>query len=286
MIRHILFPVDFSQRICGAAPFVQKMAQRFGARVTLMSVAPPLWYAAMGDIGTPVYVDLDELRHDLQTRLDEVLVKEFEGIPVDRVAEVGEPATEITRFAQEQGVDLIMMPTHGYGPFRSFLLGSVTAKVLHDTHIPVWTGVHMEETPGLEHAEPHNVLCAVDGGPQSVPLINWASCFAKRTGASLRVISVIPGIEGWPERQMDRELEATVVQEARDRLIKLEKEAGIEAPVCVAAGGVADAVRDEARRHAGDLLIIGRGQSQETFGRLRTHSYGIIRQAPCPVISV
>jgi hypothetical protein len=29
-------------------------------------------------------------------------------------------------------VDLIMMPTHGVGTFRSFLVGSVTAKVLHD----------------------------------------------------------------------------------------------------------------------------------------------------------
>ena len=286
MIRHILFPVDFSERICGAAPFVQKMAQRFGARVTLMSVAPPLWYAAMGDVGTPVYVDVDELRNDLQTRLDEVLAKEFEGIPVDRVAEVGDPATEITRFAQDQGVDLIMMPTHGYGPFRRFLLGSVTAKVLHDTHIPVWTGVHMEQSPGLEHSEPRNVLCAVDGGPQSGPLMRWAWCFTKRTGASLRVVSVVSALEGWPERQFDRELEATVVQEARDRILQIEKEAGIDVPVCVAAGGIPEAVRDEARRHAADLLVIGRGQSQETLGRLRTHSYGIIRQAPCPVISV
>ena len=286
MIRHILFPVDFSERTCGAAPFVEKMAKRFGARVTLLSLAPPLWYAAMGDVGTPVYVDLDELRNDLQTRLDETLVKEFEGLPVDRIAEVGDPAIEITKFAAEQGVDLIMMPTHGYGPFRSLLLGSVTAKVLHDTHVPVWTGVHMEGSPGLEHAEPRKITCAVDGGPQTMAVMKWADDFARGAGASLRIVSVVPAIEGWPARQLDREMEATAIKDTRERIEKLEHEAGIDAPVCVAGGGIAAAVSEEAGRHAADLVVIGRGQSQETFGRLRTHAYAIIREAPCPVISV
>ena len=34
-----------------------------------------------------------------------------------------------------------MMPTHGCGPLRRFLLGSVTAKVLHDVSTAVWTGL-------------------------------------------------------------------------------------------------------------------------------------------------
>lgn len=286
MIQHILFPVDFSERICRVAPFVEKLAKRFGARLTLMSVAPPLWYASMGDVGTPVYVDLDELRNDLQTRLDAALVKEFEGLPVDRVVELGDPAIEITRFAEEQGVDLIMMPTHGYGPFRSFLLGSVTAKVLHDAHVPVWTGVHMEEPPALKHAEPKTILCAVDGEPKSLALLKWAAAFAKRASANLRAVNVVPAIEGWPERQLDRELEAEVVRETRERIAGLEAETGIDAPLCVAVGNIAGAIHDEALRHAADLVIIGRGQAREAFGRLRTHSYGIIREAPCPVISV
>jgi len=33
-----------------------------------------------------------------------------------------------------------MLPTHGRTPLRRFLLGSVTAKVLHDRTVPVWTG--------------------------------------------------------------------------------------------------------------------------------------------------
>ena len=47
-IKHILFPVDFSERSESAVPFVEAIANRFGSKVTLLSVAPPLWYAGMG----------------------------------------------------------------------------------------------------------------------------------------------------------------------------------------------------------------------------------------------
>jgi len=47
-----------------------------------------------------------------------------------------------------------------------------------------------------------------------------------------------------------------------------------------------DFVRAEAERHDSELILIGRGILHETMGRLRTHSYSIIRQAQCPVLSV
>ncbi len=71
---------------------------------------------------------------------------------------LGDPAQVITAFAHTQGVDLIMMPTHGYGPFRRLLLGSVTAKVLHDAECPVWTAVHMAKAPHRVHSAFSNIL--------------------------------------------------------------------------------------------------------------------------------
>ncbi|HXP84923.1 MAG TPA: universal stress protein [Bryobacteraceae bacterium] len=285
-IKHILFPIDFSERCCGAAPFVDAMASRFGAKVTLISVAPPVMYAGMGEPAAPVFLDDDSLREDVQARLATAFTREFAHLPVERVAEVGDPAEVITRFAHTQGIDLIMMPSHGYGPFRSLLLGSVTAKVLHDAQCPVWTGAHMEDPPVKEHLACRNVLCAVDTTPKAAPLIEWAAQFAKDTGATMRIVHAISGIEGWPERQLDREFEEALRTEARSAIEKVERGVNVQAPLCVAVGDVAGAVREEARRHAADLLVIGRGLLHETFGRLRTHAHGIIRQSPCPVISV
>jgi len=284
-IKHILFPIDFSERCCAAAPFVEAMGPRFGAKITLMSVATPYWYAG-GDPGVPMVIDMDEVTGQLRQRLDNALTRELSGFEVDRVVDVGDPAEIITRYAHHEGVDLIMMPTHGYGPFRSFLLGSVTAKVLHDAQCPVWTAAHVEEHPVKDHAACRNVLCAVDGTPKSAPLVEWAAQFAKHNGASLRLVHVIGGIEGWPERQINQEFEEMMRKEARAVVERLERGICVEAPLCVATGDVAGAVREEARRHGADLVVIGRGLLHETLGRLRTHSYGIIRQAPCPVISI
>ena len=44
-INHILFPYDFSEPANLAAPFVRALACRFGARITLAGVVPPVWTA-------------------------------------------------------------------------------------------------------------------------------------------------------------------------------------------------------------------------------------------------
>lgn len=285
-IKNILFPIDFSERCCGAAPFVRTMAQRFGARITLMSVVAPFWQSGSGDLSGALVVDMDELKRDAEVRLNGAFAREFADLTVDRVAEIGDPAETITRYAHTQGADLIMMPTHGYGPFRSLLLGSVTAKVLHDAQCPVWTATHVEDAPALIHAAGRNILCAVDATPKSSPLMEWAAEYAKATSGTLRLVHVVSGVQGWPERQLDREFEETLRTQARESIEKLQKAVGVKTPLCVAVGDIPAAVREEAERHNSDLIIVGRGLLDETMGRLRTHVYGIIRHAPCPVLSV
>ena len=283
-INHILFPIDFSERCCNVAPFVESMANRYKAKVTLLSATQPFYYAAMAE--GPIAVDTEELLLDLKSRLDSSLVNQFAGLRVDRVAELGDPAQVITEFARTHDVGLIMMPTHGYGPFRSLLLGSVTAKVLHDAACPVWTAAHVEGPPKGDGTAYRKVLCAVDGTPHSVSLMKWAFEFSKDAGAELQFVHVIPGMEGLPSRQMDREFEADMRRDALQAIERLEESAGVKVPIRVAAGNVTERVREEALQHGADLLVIGRGVLHETLGRLRTHAHGIIRRSPCPVLSV
>lgn len=284
-VKHILFPIDFSDRCCGAVPFVESMARRYNAKVTLLSAAQPFYFSGMGDPSVPM-VDSGELLRDLDARLRNSLTNNFVGMHVGRVAQLGDPSVVITEFANSHNVDLIMMPTHGYGPFRSLLLGSVTAKVLHDANCPVWTSAHTEEPPHREQATFRKILCAIDGTPASIPLMKWAKELASDAEASLRMINVVPGMEAGIARQMDREFEEELRREARITIEHLEHSVGMDAPFCIEAGSIAETVCDEAREHGADLVVIGRGVSQGTLGRLRTHAHAIIRQSPCPVISV
>ena len=179
-----------------------------------------------------------------------------------------------------------MMPTHGYGPFRRLLLGSVTAKTLHDAHCPVWTSAHVLKGAGM-FAGYHNVLCAVDLSSNSLPLLRWAYEFAAEQQVRLKLVHAIPfgpflaglDIEGAVFR-------SALFETAKQEAVKLQDKAGTDLETVLEEGEVAAAIRKVAEESGADLIIIGRGVIQETLGRMRTNVYSIIRDSPCPVISI
>jgi nucleotide-binding universal stress UspA family protein len=132
----ILFPVDFSDRSLAAAPFVLSMAQRYKARVALLHAfePPPPLYGGMSTVYQLSY-DFTAVEVELKRRLTEFAKDQLPKVETTCVATIGFSAPVITEYAAANEIDLIAMPTHGYGPFRRALLGSVTAKVLHDTHV-------------------------------------------------------------------------------------------------------------------------------------------------------
>ena len=281
----ILFPVDMSDSCTAAAPFVETIAKQFKAEVTLLHVLelPPGymsdWYGYMA------LVDTEGIRKARAKEFNGYLTDRFSGLEVKHTLLEGDSGPLISSFAQEQGMDLIMMPTHGYGVFRSLLLGSVTAKVLHDAACPVWTGVHVENALAAS-ANVERVMCAVDLSEQSVALVDWASKLARNFQAKLWLVHAVPGEETRPAKYFDTDLRAFLEDEARKAIDKVLKQTGVEAGVCIGAGEAAHVVRAAAEHHDANLLVIGRGHATRTLGRLRTNVYSIIRQSPCPVISV
>ena len=51
--------------------------------------------------------------------------------------EGGSPASIIAEYTQQNGIDLIVMATHGYTGMKKTLLGSVAHQVVHESHVPV-----------------------------------------------------------------------------------------------------------------------------------------------------
>ncbi|MDQ2949685.1 MAG: universal stress protein [Acidobacteriota bacterium] len=78
-----------------------------------------------------------------------------------------------------------------------------------------------------------------------------------------------------------------LIEAARSELIELLRESGAGAEqIRVEAGSVSKKVRSAALQLSADLIVIGRRLLHAPFGRLRTNAYAIIRDAPCPVLSV
>jgi nucleotide-binding universal stress UspA family protein len=166
------------------------------------------------------------------------------------------------------------MPTHGYGPFRRYILGSNTAKVLHDADCPVWTGTHLSESPAVVAAPFHHVMCAVDLGSQSAKALAWAAHFSREFDARLTLFHVTA---------CDPQLRSS----AGDALNSLRSQVGAStAELDIESGEASRLICAAAKRLDADVLVIGRGSAAGVFGRLRTNAYAIIRESPCPVVSV
>jgi nucleotide-binding universal stress UspA family protein len=181
-------------------------------------------------------------------------------------------------------VDLIMMPTHGLGRFRSLVLGSVASNVLQAARCPVWTAAHTEtQCAGVL---PTRILCAVDGTPGTPALLQWAARFATDVRATLALLHVVSPITDMPTLESERARQDRYRQGEQRRVASMRRDAGVDAPLRVAVGEIVTTVAEEARQENADLVIIGRRALSAPFGRLRTHVFGIIQRSPCPVLSV
>jgi len=272
----ILFPIDFSERCLGAARYSIPLAERFHSEVTLLHVEPP----------PEAYPDRSIDREiPPEKRLRDFLCAAFAHLEVKRVLRVGtDVAEEIVRYARDDGSDLIMMPTHGYGAFRRLLLGSTTAKVLYDARCPVWTGAHLAQGPPAEWINPTTILCAADNDAGTEKALKWASQLASELDADLVLVHVEPRLTR-SEEYDSKEFDEQVIAAANQKMTKLQVAAGTRFQVVIRAGIVSHAVAKAVKDFEADLLVIGRRADPASEG-LGLNTYGIIRESPCPVVSV
>jgi nucleotide-binding universal stress UspA family protein len=239
------------------------------------------------DTGYPVMFDVAAMENEARLELIKFYVGPNGSEPQNNVAQTvtrGEPSRAIIQYAEQNGVDLVMMPTHGYGRFRRFLLGSVTARVLHDAHCPVWTAAHAENDCDSS-PECREILCAVDGSETCIPVIRDAVMLGCELTAKVRLVHAVPYVYPGAETLIAESPEF-YIDAARSRIYDLQTQAGTNLELCIDAGNVSDVVRKAAIHHHADLIVVGRGKVHERFGGFRTHVYAIIRDSPCPVLSV
>ena len=224
--------------------------------MTVLSVVPPAWVTPPGLIPPTAGSDPVALQNALQGHLDKLVIDGLESPPA-RLAALGDPAVKIAEFSRDNRVDLVMVPTHGHGLFRGLLLGSVTSKILHDVHCPVWTAAHAQK----QHAQelPRKILCALDGSDKSLALAQWAADFSRQAGASLQLLHVVRPISDWLALESEQALQEELRTEARTRIEALLKPAGPDLPLRIAVGEIVQTITEEARQEGADLIVLGRG---------------------------
>ena len=138
----LLHPTDFSESADRAQRRAVGLARALGAELVLLHVTtdpPPLYnegYWGLADAAAVVERQRKWATDTLQARVD-MLAKD--GVPARARVAAGVPVDEIVRAAAEEGVDFIVMGTHGRGQLDRLLLGSVADRVIRRAPCPVMT---------------------------------------------------------------------------------------------------------------------------------------------------
>ncbi|MBI4772955.1 MAG: universal stress protein [Deltaproteobacteria bacterium] len=148
-IKKILCPTDFSEASNVSIRVADELALHFGAELILIHVVSPM--TAVRPTGTiPIFTKnnyLDEMQRasaeSLKDLIENRVCKSVSARPFVAIGRAGE---EITRLAEEEHVDLIVLSTHGETGLTRMIFGSVAEKVVRLSSCPVLTLHPTEET--------------------------------------------------------------------------------------------------------------------------------------------
>ena len=134
MYKHILIAIENSESDRAVLDHVEPLARLTGARLLLVHVADG-WAARHFDELN--LRESEEIRQDREYlgRICEELTRH--GFETRARLAMGDPATELSKVAVEEGVDLIAMSTHGHRFLNDLLRGATADRVRHNVQIPV-----------------------------------------------------------------------------------------------------------------------------------------------------
>ena len=145
MFDHVLIPTDGSDPAKPAVEMALDLAETHDATLhVLFIVDQPTSVSGMGE----GFSGLDDLLDTLEERGHEatgVIVEQARERDIKTTAAVrrGNPHDDILSYAEDNGIDVIIMGTHGRTGVKRALLGSVTENVVRHSEIPVLT-VHRD----------------------------------------------------------------------------------------------------------------------------------------------
>jgi len=130
-----------------------------------------------------------------------------------------------------------------------------------------------------------SIVCALDDSAEAPAVLKAAASVASTYSAQLWILHVVPTPPEYPDIDLAEHTKQQI-ERAQRGLRELKSNLGIDAPHTVVDAVLSEGVRHELIRRKADLLVTGRGHSIGTFSRLWSHLYAIIRDSPCPVLSI
>ena len=216
----------------------------------------------------------------------EEAAEELSGIEVEtRAYGGGSPAGILTKLAEQEDFDAIVVGSPHRGPIGRVMLGSVAMSLLNGA--PADVAVAPKGYAEAQHEALRDVAVGYDGAPESKLALRRAEALAKQSSARIKLLTVVkppvaapvmvPGAYA-PESPPEP---GKVIREGLD---SVDRALAAE-PTRLDGDPALELLR--ACEEGVDLLVLGsRGYGPLTRVLLGSVSRKVVRNAPCPVLAV
>jgi nucleotide-binding universal stress UspA family protein len=291
IIMKVLLTTDGSQSAEQAIRWFSRFPLEHSASYEVMTVAHFHVYGVTPAAVFDETIRLESKHADESFQRASAILKEV-GISGVHVARVGNAADEITNYAQEQNVDLIVVGAQGRGLLERMLIGSNSETVAQNATCSVLVvrpqADQTEQDQTEQVGEPLSLILASDGSETDRLLASQINALHLSSQTKIQLISVVehpyllePGYEYDPQ----------ITQEATTALNRLADELSPSAnhidKHVLEKPHVADAILDYLGDQKADVLVLGdKGRSAVSRFFVGSVSRGLLRHAPCSVLLI
>jgi nucleotide-binding universal stress UspA family protein len=155
--------------------------------------------------------------------------------------------------------------------------------MIHAAACPVLTIGPEIEPRSRSEFHPKHILFATDASADSFRALPHAILFARKQGSDLALVHVLSmGHEGTPEADAF----AALMQDALHRALPISAMRDCRPEIMVRFGNPIEEILKAARERGSELIVMGARSTANRSTFSRSVSYGVIAQAPCPVLTV
>lgn len=138
ILNHILVPIDFSDNSKKALRYALPLATTFNAAISIIYVVEPAVFPSDFGFGQMSFPDVEKEMYDkAETELNQIVADLDSTTKISPVIKSGIPFVEVTTYAADENVDLIILATHGRTGVEHILFGSTAEKIIRKAPCPV-----------------------------------------------------------------------------------------------------------------------------------------------------
>jgi nucleotide-binding universal stress UspA family protein len=298
-IKNVLFATDFSTVSEAALPYVTALSLRYGSTVHVAHVLPDAVVLRPGAPDPAIMGSIYEQVHSSAQEKIQQLANRLRGYPHKTYVRHGEVLDVIAEIIREQGIDLLVLGTHGRTGLGKLIMGSVAEQLFRKTGCPVLTvgprvaaATKVPESRRNQEPRPtqirfRQILYATDLKPESAQSASYAVSLAREFQARLTMVHVI---DSFGEELHEHPGPIDIALRKLEELVP-DREGLRYQPTFVAEfGKPAERILQTADEYEADLIVLGARPASDHWGAAthlgRSTAHAVVVGANCPVLTL